>query len=69
MQHDTLKNVPIILLANKQDLKEAASETEISELLNLVTIKDREWVIFKCSAYSGAGLNEGMDWLVNKLAK
>jgi hypothetical protein len=57
-----------MLLANKQDKKEAASETEISELLNLVAIKDREWVIFKCSAYTGTGLNEGMDWLVNKLS-
>ena len=58
-----------MVLANKQDVKEAASEVEISELMRLVEVRDREWTIFKCSAVTGAGLGESMDWLVGKLAK
>lgn len=69
MQNDALRAVPVVVLANKQDAKEAASETEISELLRLVELKDREWTIFRCSALTGAGLGESMDWLVAKLSK
>ena len=59
----------MVVLANKQDVKEAASEVEISELMRLVEVRDREWTIFKCSAVTGVGLGESMDWLVGKLAK
>jgi len=56
-----------MILANKQDLTDAMSETEISENLGLTSIKSRQWSIFKCSAYSGFGLNEGMEWLVDAI--
>ncbi len=37
---------------------------EISSLLKLDQIKDRDWAIFKTSAHSGEGLKEALDWLV-----
>jgi ADP-ribosylation factor-like protein 1 len=55
-------------MANKQDLADAASEKDISEMLGLSRIKERNWALFKCSAVTGAGLNESMDWVVEKLA-
>ena len=37
---------------------------QISVGLNLHTIKDRAWQIQACSAKTGEGLQEGMEWLV-----
>lgn len=56
--------MPLLVLANKQDLPDAASEKEISDVLGLSRIKNRDWSIYKCSAVTGKGLNESMDWLV-----
>ncbi|MFM7859250.1 MAG: ADP-ribosylation factor-like protein [Flammeovirgaceae bacterium] len=49
--------MPLLVLANKQDIAEAASEKDISEVLGLAKIKERDWAIFKCSATTGKGLN------------
>ena len=57
-----------MVLANKQDLPDAASEKDISEILGLARIKERDWSLFKCSALTGSGLNESMDWVVEKLS-
>lgn len=35
---------------------------EVSQALNLVDIKNRPWSIFKTSAVSGEGLQEGITW-------
>lgn len=55
------------MLANKQDLADASTEKDISEILGLARIKERDWAIFKCSAVTGTGLNESLDWIVEKL--
>lgn len=59
--------MPLLVLANKQDLTDSSSEKDISEMLGLARIKERDWAIFKCSAVTGMGLNESLDWLVEKL--
>lgn len=60
--------MPLLVLANKQDISDVSSEKEISEVLGLARIKERDWAIFKCSGFTGAGLNEALDWVVEKLA-
>lgn len=57
----------MIVLANKQDLVDAANEDEISELLGLSTIKTRMWSIYKTSAVTGQGIDEAMTWLADTL--
>ena len=59
--------MPLLVLGNKQDITDAASEKELSDVLGLTRIKERDWAIFKCSAKTGQGLNESMDWVVEKL--
>ncbi len=59
--------MPLLVLANKQDMQDALSEKDISDILGLGKIKERDWAIFKCSALTGAGLNESLDWVVDKL--
>ena len=40
---------------------------QISVGLNLHMIKDRAWQIQACSAKTGEGLQEGMEWLVMQM--
>ena len=40
---------------------------QVSEGLGLTDLRSREWQIMGCSALTGEGLVEGMDWLVSKL--
>jgi len=61
---DKLGGIPLLVFANKQDLLNAVPAEEISESLNLDAIKDRTWTIQACSAKSGEGLQDGMEWLI-----
>ncbi|KAJ3410652.1 Arf GTPase arl1 [Chytridiales sp. JEL 0842] len=65
LEEEELKDASLLILANKQDLKGAMSVTEVSEALNLTDMKNRQWTIFKCSAQTGEGLTDSLDWLVN----
>lgn len=56
--------MPLLVLGNKQDIEDSAGEKELSEVLGLARIKERDWAIYKCSAKTGQGLNESMDWVV-----
>lgn len=68
LEVDQLKDVPVLILANKQDLSNAKSAGEISEILNLPAIRDRKWQIQACSAKTGEGLHEGMEWAVRTIS-
>jgi ADP-ribosylation factor-like protein 1 len=65
LQEDELKEAALLVFANKQDVPEAMSVSEISDALGLIKLKTRQWTIFKASAIKGEGLTEGLDWLVN----
>jgi ADP-ribosylation factor-like protein 1 len=67
LDEDELKESLLLILANKQDLPEAASETEVASMLGVAAIRNRTWTIAKCSAKDGTGLIEAMDWLVHAL--
>ncbi len=69
LKEDDLKNVPLLVFANKQDLAFALSAQEIAEALMLDSIKDRKWSIYACCALTKEGIQEGMEWLVNSLPK
>ena len=69
LKEDDLKNVPLLVFANKQDLTFALSAQEIAEKLKLDSIKDRLWSIQACCALTKEGIQEGMEWLVGNLKK
>ena len=50
-----------------QDLVTALSPDEVADGLNLYAIRDRPWQIQACSAKSGEGLQDGMEWLVKQV--
>ena len=66
---EDLRTSLLLVLANKQDLPAAERQTpaQVSEALGLTDLREREWQIMGCSALTGIGLFEGMDWLVTKL--
>ena len=53
---EKLSNVALLIYANKQDLINALSTSELAEQLNLPSIKNRTWQIQPCSALTGEGL-------------
>ncbi len=57
MGEDNLKNVPLLVFANKQDLQFALEAEEIMNSLTLMEIKDRTWTIQACSAVTKDGKN------------
>ena len=67
LEEDKLAGIPLLIFANKQDLLNALPSNDISKGLNLHTIRDRTWVIQACSAKTGEGLQEGMEWVVDKI--
>lgn len=50
-----LKDVKLLVLANKKDLKGAMSASEVSEFLGLTSIKDHDWQVQSCCALTGEG--------------
>ena len=59
LEDDCLKNLPLLVFANKQDLKENEnlkihSGEELIEILGQSEIEGRDWTIQECSAYDGS---------------
>ncbi|KAH9500737.1 ADP-ribosylation factor protein 3 [Bulinus truncatus] len=63
LEEEKLAGVPVLIFANKQDLLTSAKASEIAEGLNLNAIRDREWQIQACSAISGEGIKDGVEWM------
>ena len=61
-QEEELKKAILVVFANKQDMEQAMTPTEVANALGLPCLKDRKWQIFKTSATKGTGLDEAMEW-------
>uniref|UniRef100_A0A8C6G071 ADP-ribosylation factor-like protein 3 n=2 Tax=Pecora TaxID=35500 RepID=A0A8C6G071_MOSMO len=68
LEEEKLSCVPVLIFANKQDLLTAAPASEIAEGLNLHTIRDRFWQIQSCSALTGEGVQDGMNWVCKNVS-
>ncbi|OIV93750.1 hypothetical protein TanjilG_07653 [Lupinus angustifolius] len=69
LKEERLSGSSLLILANKQDIKGALTPEDIAKVLNLEAMdKTRHWNIVGCSAYTGEGLLEGFDWLVQDIA-
>lgn len=55
LSEETLRKVPLLVFANKQDLQFALDAEEIMNNLTLMEIKDRTWTIQACSAVTKEG--------------
>ncbi|CAH3129083.1 unnamed protein product [Porites evermanni] len=69
LNHEDLRQAAVLIFANKQDIKGSMSVAEISEQLNLTSIKDHGWHIQACCALTGEGLYQGLEWITNHIRK
>lgn len=67
LEEEKLAAVPILVFANKQDLVQAAPAQEIADKLQLNKIRGRAWRIQGCSALSGEGIEDGIEWISQTL--
>eukprot|EP01088_Endostelium_zonatum_P010950 TRINITY_DN2465_c0_g2_i1.p1 TRINITY_DN2465_c0_g2~~TRINITY_DN2465_c0_g2_i1.p1 ORF type:complete len:162 (+),score=34.22 TRINITY_DN2465_c0_g2_i1:117-602(+) len=67
LREDLLCESLVLVLANKQDLPKAMSVAEMTDKLGLYSLKNRKWYVQGCTATSGDGLCEGLDWLSHAL--
>ncbi|PFX14468.1 ADP-ribosylation factor 4 [Stylophora pistillata] len=69
LQEEELSDAILLVFANKQDLPNAYSISEITDKLGLHSVKSRKWYVQGTCATQGTGLYEGLDWLSNELTK
>ncbi|KAA8531658.1 hypothetical protein F0562_006625 [Nyssa sinensis] len=67
LNEDELRNASLLVFANKQDLPNAMSVSEITDKLGLHSLRQRRWYIQSTCATSGQGLYEGLDWLSSNI--
>ena len=69
INNEDLKNIPLLIFGNKQDLDEAALPNKLIDILEMEKIKNNKWFLQGSSALNGKGIKEGFDWLSNILLK
>jgi ADP-ribosylation factor-like protein 6 len=71
LKHANIKSrpIPILVLANKMDLKDALSSVRVAQCLGLDQglVEGKPWQIQSTNALTGEGLVEGVDWLSDQI--
>jgi len=67
LEEEELKSAVLLVMANKQDMENALSPTQVSNELGLSALRNRKYQIFKTSALKGDGIEEAMEWLASEL--
>ncbi|XP_073394755.1 uncharacterized protein [Physcomitrium patens] len=62
-----LKDAKLLVYANKQDVQNCLSSSDLTDMLDLSLVDDRQWHVQACSANTGKGVYEGLDWLADAL--
>ena len=64
---EEIKDCPILIMANKQDLNSALTPFEVKEKLEMEKLKDRIWLVQGTSAITGQGIEKSFDWMISIL--
>ena len=65
----TARPVPVLFFANKMDVPSAMAPDECCEGLELDLIRGRPWHILPSNAVTGDGIDDGVEWLCDQLAR
>ncbi|KAM6384739.1 ADP-ribosylation factor-like protein 11 [Alca torda] len=60
LSHPSMAGVPVLLLANKQEVPGALAPAELGQMLQRGRLVERRWVLWGCSAHTGQGLQEAL---------
>ncbi len=68
---DQTEGVPIIMVANKQDLPDAMKVHEIKEIFNRIALRlgARDSTVRGVSALTGDGVQESIEWLTTRIER
>jgi len=66
LAQEELKGVPVLVYANKQDMKTARKAEDILTDMQLDAVRGRETRMQPCSAKTREGVEDGLTWLLNK---
>ena len=67
LSNENMRSIPLLVLANKQDLPGAQTVTELCGKLQLDKVAGRDWFVQSTVATTGSGLYEGLDWLAKSM--
>ncbi|XP_049672008.1 ADP-ribosylation factor-like protein 11 [Accipiter gentilis] len=60
LSHPSMAGIPVLLLANKQEIPGALAPAELGEKLRRGRLARHPWVLRGCSAHTGQGLQEAL---------
>nr|XP_061825114.1 ADP-ribosylation factor 4-like isoform X2 [Nerophis lumbriciformis] len=69
LQEQELSDAVLLVFANKQDLPNALTVSDLSDTLGLNALRTKAWHIESTCATQGTGLYEGLEWLATELSK
>lgn len=69
LSDQNMKGVPLMVLANKSDLPNVLTVSEVSKQLDMESYKDRIWEIQACSALKGLGLQQALQSVIRLVQK
>ncbi|XP_034035789.1 ADP-ribosylation factor-like protein 11 isoform X1 [Thalassophryne amazonica] len=69
LSDERMRDVPLMVLANKKDLPNSMTIREISTQLDLDSYTDRPWEIQACSALKGLGLQQAIMSVAKQIKK
>ncbi|KAJ3450219.1 adp-ribosylation factor c1 [Anaeramoeba flamelloides] len=64
---EKLSDTVCLVFANKMDIKTSMKPKQLIKALKLTEIKNHDWAIKPCCALTGEGLQEGWEWMANKI--
>lgn len=69
LDNPKVDQIPILVLANKQDLEKSASAGEVARGLNLHKVVTHSYAIVPTSAKTGFNIEEGLEWLRQRITE
>ena len=69
LDEDEMRDVILLVFANKQDAPNAMKEDELTGRLGLQHVNNRVWHIQPCCAVTGDGIHKGLHWVSMELKK
>ncbi len=61
LNNDEMRGVPVVVMANKQDLPHAVSASNMATQLGLHSLHNHKWHIQACTACNGDGVYESLE--------
>jgi GTPase SAR1 family protein len=68
LKADILSRIPVLIVANKQDVEGALNAEQLSSKLSLPQlIQGREWKVVATSTKTGVGIPEILEWILQRI--